>query len=116
MRRGGASSSATTGTTQYDFSSYAVLQPLVDAGGEILPYHPVIEWATERFRNGLNVNQRLHEKLLIVDGEHAVIGGRNVGDDYLLDGKWHDTCVYVRGPGATDLQRMFLHDWDEFAG
>lgn len=103
-------------TTQYEFSSYEVLQPLVAAGGEIIPYNPVVEWATERFRNGLNVNQRLHEKLLIVDGAHAVIGGRNVGDDYFLDGKWHDTCVYVRGPGATDLQRMFLHDWDEFAG
>jgi phosphatidylserine/phosphatidylglycerophosphate/cardiolipin synthase-like enzyme len=103
-------------TTQYGFSSYDVLQPLVDAGGEIIPFNPIVEWAAERWRNGLNANQRLHEKLLIVDGAHAVIGGRNVGDDYFLDGKWHDTCVYVRGPGVTDLQRMFLHDWDQFAG
>jgi cardiolipin synthase len=103
-------------TTQYTFSSYDVLKPLAEAGGEILPFNPVVEWAAERWRNGLNVNQRLHEKLLIVDGAHAVIGGRNVGDDYFLDGKWHDTCVYIRGPGVTDLQKIFLHDWDEFAG
>ncbi len=103
-------------TTQYTFSSYSVLQPLVAAGGQVLPYNPVLEWATERWRNGLNVNQRLHEKLLVVDGAQAVIGGRNVGDDYLLDGKWHDTCVLVRGPGVADIQRIFLHDWDEFAG
>src|SRR5438105_1430302 len=44
-------------TTQYDFSSYAVLKPLVDAGGQVLPYNPVLEWASERYRNGLNVNQ-----------------------------------------------------------
>ncbi len=102
-------------TTQYKFSSYSVLQPLVAAGGQILPYNPIVEWAAERWNNGLNVNQRLHEKLLIVDGAHAVIGGRNVGDNYFIDGKWHDTCVYVGGPGVSDIQRIFLHDWDEFA-
>jgi phosphatidylserine/phosphatidylglycerophosphate/cardiolipin synthase-like enzyme len=103
-------------TTQYQFSSYDMLKPLADAGGQILPYNPIVEWATERYRNGLNVNQRLHEKLLIVDGAEAVIGGRNVGDDYFLDAKWHDTCTLVRGPGVADIQRIFLHDWDEFAG
>lgn len=103
-------------TTQHQFSSYAVLEPLVQAGGEVLPYNPIVEWAAERWKNGLNVNQRLHEKLLIVDGAHAVIGGRNVGDEYFVDTKWHDTCVYIRGPGVTDLQRMFLHEWDEITG
>jgi len=102
-------------TTQYEFSSYDVLQPLVAAGGQILPYNPITEWATLRWQIGINVNQRLHEKLLIVDGAHAVVGGRNVGDDYFVDGKWHDTCVYLRGPGVTDVQRMFLAEWDQFA-
>ncbi|HUS27382.1 MAG TPA: phospholipase D-like domain-containing protein, partial [Kofleriaceae bacterium] len=78
-------------TTQYEFSSYDMLKPLVEAGGEILPYNPVVEWALVRWSIGVNANQRLHEKLLIVDGREVVMGGRNVGDDYLLDGKWHDT-------------------------
>jgi cardiolipin synthase A/B len=103
-------------TTQYQFSSYAVLRPLVEAGGEIIPYNPIVEWATLRWQIGINANQRLHEKLLIVDSAEAVVGGRNVGDDYLVDGKWHDTCVYLRGPGVTDVQRMFLAEWDQFAG
>lgn len=103
-------------TTQYMFSSYSMLKPLADAGGQIIPFNPVVEWAAQRWRNGLNVNQRLHEKLLIIDGKEAVVGGRNIGDDYLLDGKWHDTCVYLRGTGVTDVQRMFLYDWDQFAG
>ncbi|WP_462226484.1 phospholipase D-like domain-containing protein [Alkalibacterium sp.] len=28
------------------------------------------------------LNNRLHDKMLVVDGEHAIIGGRNVGDLY----------------------------------
>ncbi|HEU4614465.1 MAG TPA: phosphatidylserine/phosphatidylglycerophosphate/cardiolipin synthase family protein [Kofleriaceae bacterium] len=100
-------------TTQYTFSSYDVLRPLVEAGGEILPYNPVTEWAVVRWKIGININQRLHEKLLIVDGTDAVVGGRNVGDDYLLAGHWHDTCVHLRGPGVTDVQRIFLALWDQ---
>jgi len=102
-------------TTQYQFSSYTVLQPLVDAGGEIIPYNPITEWASLRWSIGINANQRLHEKILVVDGEQAVVGGRNVGDDYFLAGKWTDRCVYIHGPGVTDVQRMFLAEWDQFA-
>ncbi len=100
-------------TTQYTFSSYDVLAPLVSAGGEVLPYNPILEWAAVRWQIGINANQRLHEKLLIVDGADAVVGGRNVGDDYLLDGHWHDTCVHLRGPGVADVQRIFLALWDQ---
>ncbi|HEY5946866.1 MAG TPA: phosphatidylserine/phosphatidylglycerophosphate/cardiolipin synthase family protein, partial [Kofleriaceae bacterium] len=102
-------------TTQYNFSNYDVLRPLVDAGGQIIPYNPVVEWAAVRWQIGININQRLHEKLLVVDGAHAIVGGRNVGDDYLLADHWHDTCVYVTGPGVADVQRVFMHDWDQFA-
>ncbi len=103
-------------TTQYTFSSYDVLEPLRAAGGEIIPFNPVTEWALVRWQIGVNVNQRLHEKILVVDGEQAVVGGRNVGDDYLEAGKWRDTCVYLAGPGVTDVQRMFTAIWDQIAG
>ena len=103
-------------TTQYTFASYDVLRPLVEAGGEVLPFNPVTEWATLRWQAGLNINQRLHEKILVVDGAHAVVGGRNVADDYFLDDRWHDTDVYLAGPGVADVQRMFAGIWDETAG
>lgn len=86
-----------------------------DAGVEIIPYNPVVEWATLRWKVGINANQRLHEKLLIVDGAEVVMGGRNVGADYLLDGKWRDTDVYLAGPGVADVQRLFLGIWDELS-
>jgi cardiolipin synthase len=102
-------------TTELAFGSYRLFDEMRDAGVMILPYNPVIEWATLRWRVGINANQRLHEKLLIVDGREVVLGGRNVGDDYLLDGKWRDTDVYLAGPGVADVERMFLAIWGEFS-
>jgi cardiolipin synthase len=103
-------------TTQYLFSDYDVLERMSDAGVEVLPFNPVVEWASVRWSIDVNANQRLHEKLLIVDGREAIVGGRNMGDDYLLDGKWRDTCVYLAGPGVADVQRVFLALWGQFGG
>ena len=102
-------------TTQYLFSSYDLLDRLAAGGVEVLPFNPVTEWASLRWSIDLNANQRLHEKLLVVDGREAVVGGRNVGDDYLLDGKWRDTCVHLAGPGVADVQRVFLALWTQLA-
>ncbi len=101
-------------TTQYLFADYEALQALASAGVEILPYNPANEWASLRWKVELTVNQRFHEKLLIVDGADAIIGGRNWGDDYLLPGKWRDSDVQLAGPAVDDVQRLFLELWDEF--
>ncbi len=103
-------------TTQYTFSSYDVLEPMRAAGAQIIPFNPITEWALVRWQIGINANQRLHEKILVVDGEQAVVGGRNVGDDYLKAGLWRDTCVYLAGPGVADVQRVFTALWDQVAG
>lgn len=114
-RRGVAVRVVVDATTQYGFSSYDILEDLADAGVEVLPYNPIVEWASLRWSIGVNANQRLHEKLLIVDGQEAIVGGRNVGDDYLLDGKWRDTCAHVAGPGVADIQGTFVALWNQFA-
>lgn len=109
-------------TTQYTFGNYDILERLADAGVEVIPFNPVVEWAGSRGSFGINVNQRLHEKILVVDGREAIVGGRNVGDDYLLDDHWRDTCVHVVGPGVADVQRLFfaiwtqISDWERRAG
>jgi cardiolipin synthase len=54
---------------------------------------------------------RMHQKLLCVDFDAAVIGGMNVGDDYNLGNGvrgYHDTDLYVEGPLALDAGRRFL--------
>lgn len=103
-------------TTQYTFADYQMLVTLAEAGVEVLSFNPATEWLGLRTRIDLSVNDRLHEKLLIVDGREAIIGGRNVGDEYFLDGKWRDTDVYVAGQGVEGLQRLYLEDWDRIAG
>lgn len=102
-------------STQYTFSSYDVLWKMRDAGVQILVYNAALEWAGLRLGEEITANDRLHEKLLIVDGAEAIMGGRNVGADYLLDGQWRDTDVYVTGPGVAGIQRMYLGLWDKDA-
>jgi cardiolipin synthase A/B len=103
--------------TQYGWGSYDDLEALAAAGVRVLPFNPVLEWAGLRLRwsVALNSNQRLHEKILIVDGKEAVVGGRNVGEEYLVDGRWRDTDVHVVGPGVAEIQRMYMHIWELIA-
>jgi cardiolipin synthase A/B len=94
-----------------------LLDDLHAAGVEVLGFNPVLAWARLRWSIGMWSDQRIHEKILVVDGEHAVVGGRNISDRYLvsdIDG-WRDTCVFMSGPGVGDVQRMFLELWDKVA-
>ncbi len=58
---------------------------------------------------------RNHRKTVVVDGRIAYLGGMNIAQRYLqgLDwGCWRDTMVRIEGPAATDVQRVFLDDWN----
>ena len=62
-------------------------------------------------------NKRYHEKYWIVDGEVAVLGGMNIGDEYARCSsdpvaRWRDQDVRLRGPVVADVQAGFL---DNFA-
>ncbi len=102
-------------TTQFQFADYAMLQEMAMNGVEVLAWNPVTEWAGLRQSLTLTANDRLHEKILVVDGLEVVIGGRNVGDEYLLADKWRDTDVYVAGSGVQGIQSLYLEDWDRVA-
>ena len=54
-------------------------------------------------------NFRNHRKLLAIDGNRAVIGGMNIGDEYVE--RWHDWAVGLRGPVVADLVDVFNEDW-----
>ena len=61
-----------------------------------------------------NFNQRMHNKLLLVDGELAVIGGRNVDDRYFdwgADFIYRDRDVLVVGPVAAAMADSFEEFW-----
>jgi cardiolipin synthase C len=61
------------------------------------------------------VNQRMHNKALIVDNQATILGGRNIGDEYLgLNPKFnfHDLDVIGIGPVARQASTVFDLFWN----
>jgi phosphatidylserine/phosphatidylglycerophosphate/cardiolipin synthase-like enzyme len=68
-----------------------------------------------------------HEKLVIIDGEVAFVGGIDLtslgGDrfdtsDHLMHGRlgWHDAAAQMRGPAVADVAAHFAARWRETTG
>ena len=105
----------------YDsFGSFGVsgasLADLVAAGGEVEAFLPLL-WRRRPF----TLNLRNHRKLLVVDGTHAFLGGRNIGNEYATDRlgrtqKWLDAMLHVEGPVVPRLHRVFVEDWYNACG
>jgi cardiolipin synthase A/B len=55
----------------------------------------------------------VHEKLLVVDGARAVVGGRNLEDRYY--DHWLDKDLYLEGPVAAAVEAGFARSLVEFA-
>ena len=61
------------------------------------------------------VNHRMHNKALIVDNRAAIIGGRNVGNEYMglnPDFNFHDLDVLGVGPVAAQASKVFDNYWN----
>ncbi|MEN8205916.1 MAG: phospholipase D family protein [Pseudomonadota bacterium] len=61
------------------------------------------------------LNSRMHDKLIIVDGNAAVVGGRNIGDHYFgLSSAYnfHDLDLLGIGHIARQANGMFDHFWN----
>jgi len=62
-----------------------------------------------------HLNQRMHNKLLVADNRAAIIGGRNLGDEYLglnSSFNFHDLDVLGIGPVARDASAIFDRFWN----
>ena len=55
----------------------------------------------------------LHEKILVVDGSRAIVGGRNLEDRYFEH--WVDTDLRLEGPVVRQVQEGFLRTWEELS-
>ncbi len=55
----------------------------------------------------------VHEKILLVDGKKAIVGGRNLEDQYFTH--WIDKDVYLEGPIVSLIQAGFLRTWNNFS-
>jgi putative cardiolipin synthase len=65
------------------------------------------------------LDYRMHNKLFVVDGAIALMGGRNIGDQYFQvdpETQFADDDVFVTGPVVPRLAATFQQFWDsEFA-
>ncbi len=63
-------------------------------------YNPVFWWSI------IKINNRDHNKLIIVDSDTAIISG--LGKEYKF---WRDIGVEINGPVVYDIQRSFESSW-----
>jgi putative cardiolipin synthase len=71
----------------------------------------VIEFA---FSHG-RLDYRMHNKLFVADGAIALVGGRNIGDQYFQvdsQSQFADEDVFASGPVVAALAATFEEYWD----
>jgi len=70
---------------------------------------------TEFALTASRLNYRMHNKLFLADNEIAVVGGRNVGDEYFDSGddvQFGNYDVFALGPIARELSKSFDEYWN----
>jgi cardiolipin synthase C len=71
--------------------------------------------AIEFMFNTSRLDYRMHNKLLVVDNAIALIGGRNIGDQYFQiapESQFADDDVFAAGPIAQKLSATFDEYWN----
>ena len=67
------------------------------------------------YLNHARLDYRMHNKLLVADNSIALVGGRNIGDQYFQidpQSQFADDDVFVTGPTVRDLSGTFDEFWN----
>jgi cardiolipin synthase len=67
-------------------------------------------------KKGFQLSLRLHHKVLLVDGELAIIGGMNFADRYhgtLHKKEWLDFAIVVKGPECIHINSILRKTWNK---
>jgi cardiolipin synthase A/B len=89
----------------------AVVKQLTSAGIHFRFFAPILK--SRNFYFG----RRMHHKVFVADGQHALVGGINIGDRYndTAAGKaWLDFALYAQGEVAVSLCKFCLKKWKRF--
>ncbi len=98
-----------------DYGSHVVrkrmMKELQAAGVEVCPFYKIRIFALAN-----SMNFRNHRKIIVVDGNIGFVGGINVDDRYINNGKnelfWRDTHLKIEGNAVIGLQYIFMNDWN----
>ena len=90
---------------------------------EIRLYNPFrnrsgIARTLELVQRAFSVNHRMHNKSWIADGRVAIVGGRNIGEEYFSardDVNFQDLDLVVAGPAVEQANRIFDDYWNSDA-
>jgi cardiolipin synthase len=85
-------------------------QGMRDAGVQVRCFNP------PHFTRPLEIFNRDHRKMLVVDGRVGFVTGLCVGQSWVGDPErglapWRDTGIEVRGPAVWDIERAFAQMW-----
>ncbi len=73
-----------------------------------------------RWRDLSKLNNRMHRRILVVDGALAFGGGVGIADVWTGDAQdpehWRETHLRIEGPAVLDLFGAFLENWTEATG
>lgn len=91
-----------------------VERQLTAAGCKFQEHHP------RHWRHIGVLNERDHRKLVVIDGEVALVGGHCIVDSWMGDAQdrehVRDLGVRLRGPGVHAVQAAFSENWVEDTG
>jgi cardiolipin synthase len=94
---------------------YWRLKPLKSAGGRVAIFLPILRIPFFGY-----TNLRNHRKMIIADGDRAIIGGMNLAEEYLgpipNSKTWVDLSLLVTGAAVDDLTTIFRNDWSFASG
>jgi len=77
--------------------------------------HNALRRGVEFLLNKKRLDYRMHNKLFIADGALALIGGRNIGDEYFQvdpGSQYADDDVLIAGSAVADLAGVFEQFWN----
>ena len=105
------------GRAKHDIFTVADQHPLI----EVRIFNPFynrygsIAKVGEFLLRGSRLNRRMHNKAWIVDNRMAILGGRNIGDEYFgasRHSNFADLDVLLTGPVVEDVSREFDAYWN----
>ena len=89
----------------------STIHTLEQAGVNVAFFRPP-KWHTVH-----KLNNRMHRRLLIVDGRTAFAGGVGIADVWAGDAEdpehWRETHLAIEGPAVLDILGGFLENWTE---